>query len=90
MRDDLTPLPKWRQHQARMVSWWRRSRDARVKSARNLRKAARKGLTLAISLAGATLISYGVWSVHRPAGYAVAGLLLWAVQWNYGEEEGDG
>ncbi len=39
---------------------------------------------------GATLISYGVHSVHAPAGYVVAGLLLWAIQWNYGKEEGDG
>lgn len=47
-------------------------------------------MTLAISMVGVTLVSYGVWSVHHPSGYAVAGLLLWAVQWNYGDKEGDG
>lgn len=41
-------------------------------------------------MVGATLISYGVWSVYAPAGYVVAGVLVWAIQWNYGEEESDG
>lgn len=88
--DDLTPLPKWKQHRARMVAWWRRSTDQRRKTTETLKKAGRRGLTLAISLVGAMLISYGVWSVHHPAGYATAGLLLWAIQWNYGDEGSDG
>lgn len=86
----LDPMPKWRQRQARLVAWWRRSRNARSNAYRNLKKAGRKGLTLAISVVGATLVSFGVWSVHHPAGYVVAGLLLWGIQWNYGKEEGDG
>ena len=85
----LDPQPKWRQHRDRLVASWRRSRDSRRNAYRNLKKAGRKGLTLAISVLGATLVSFGVWSVHHPAGYVVAGLLLWAIQWNYGEE-GDG
>lgn len=87
---DLTPLPKWKQNRARVVAWWRRSRDRRRTTLRNLRKTGRKAVTLAISLAGATLISYGVWSLHHAAGYVVAGVLLWAVQWNYGDEGSDG
>lgn len=39
---------------------------------------------------GAILVSFGVWSAYHPAGYIVAGLLLWAIQWNYGKEEGSG
>lgn len=87
---DLTPQPVWKQKRAALVAWWRRSRDRRRIATKNLTKAGRTGLTIAISLVGATLISYGVWSVHRPAGLIVAGLLLWVIQWNYGKEEGDG
>lgn len=86
----LDPLPKWKQHRARLVAWWRRSRDQRRNAYTSLKKAGRKGLTLAISVVGATLVSYGVWSVHHPAGYVTAGVLLWAVQWNYGDEGSDG
>jgi hypothetical protein len=87
---DLDPLPVWKQYRAQMVAWWKRSRDQRRTALQNAKKAGRRALTLAISMVGATLISYGVWSVHHPAGYAVAGLLVWAIQWNYGNEEGDG
>lgn len=45
----------------------------------------RRALTLAISLLGAMLVSYGVWQVYAPAGFVTGGILLWAVQWNYGE-----
>lgn len=50
----------------------------------------RRLVTLAISVVGGTLVAYGVWSIFEPAGYMVAGLLLWAIQWNYGNEEGSG
>lgn len=86
----LDPLPKWRQRQARLVAWWQRSRDQRRNAYRNLKKAGRKGLTLAISVVGATLVSYCAWLIYAPAGYGVAGLLLWAIQWNYGDERGSG
>lgn len=36
------------------------------------------------------LVAYGVWSVYQPAGYVTAGLLAWALQWNYGDEGGNG
>lgn len=39
---------------------------------------------------GAILVAYGTWTVYAPAGWIVGGLLLWAVQWNYGDEGGDG
>jgi hypothetical protein len=87
---DLVPLPVWKQKRAALVAWWRRSRDRRRTAYRTLAKTGASALTLAISLVGATLVSYGVWSLHHSAGYVVAGLLLWALQWNYGKEEGDG
>ncbi len=90
MRDDLRPQPRWCRARDRMVAWWRRSRNSRRNAYTNLKKAGRRGLTLAISVLGATLVSYGVWSVHHPTGYIIAGALLWAIQWNYGDERGDG
>lgn len=86
---DLTPLPRWKQRQREMLAWWRRSRDRRRNGYRNLRKAGRRGLTLAISLVGAILVSFGVYRIYAPAGYLAAGLLLWALQWNHGNTEGD-
>lgn len=88
--DDLTPLPKWRQRQARMVAWWKRSRDQRRTALQTVGKAGRRALTLAISVVGAILVSYGVWTAYAPAGYIIGGLLLWAIQWNYGDEGSDG
>ena len=86
----LTPLPKWKQRQQALVAHWRRSRDSRVRRYATLRNAGRRGLTLAISVVGAMLVSFAVWQMYAPAGYAVGGLLVWALQWNYGEERGDG
>lgn len=86
----LDPLPVWKQRRSALVAWWRRSRDRRRVLAGNLKKAGRRGLTLAISVLGATLVSYGVWSIYAPVGYITAGLLLWAIQWNYGDEGSDG
>lgn len=50
--------------------------------------AAVKLLTIAISVLGATLISYGVWSVYRPGGYIVAGTLIWVLQWSHEQDKG--
>lgn len=88
--DEFKPLPRWKQRRAAVVAWWRRSRNRRQEHYRNLTNAARVGLTLAISLLGATLVSYGAWTVYAPAGYIIGGLLLWAIQWNYGDKEGKG
>lgn len=81
----LDPLPKWQQRRRSLVAWWRRSRDQRRTALRTLRKKGRRALTLAISMLGAILVSYGVHQVYAPAGFVTAGLLLWAIQWNYGE-----
>lgn len=89
-RTEFKPLPKWKQRQRALVAWWRRSRDRRSTGYRNLKKTARRALTLAISVVGATLFSYAAWSVYAPAGYAIGGLLIWAIQWNYGDREGQG
>lgn len=90
MREEFKPLPRWKQKRAALVAWWRRSRDQRRTALHTLENAGRRALTLAISVVGAMLVSYGVWSVHNPSGYVVAGVLLWAIQWNHGKEEGDG
>lgn len=86
---DLTPLPAWKQRQKALVAAWRRSRDSRVRRYATLRNAGRRGLTLAISVVGAMLVSFAVWQMYAPAGYAVGGLLVWALQWNYGKEGSD-
>lgn len=86
----LTPLPVWKQRQRALTAAWRRSKDRRRKARQTLAKTGARALTLAISLLGATLVSYGVYSVYEPAGFIAAGLLLWGVQWNYGDEESDG
>lgn len=81
----LDPLPKWEQRRRSLVAWWHRSRDRRRTAAKSLKSMGRRALTLAISLLGAMLVSYGVWQVYAPAGFVTGGILLWAVQWNYGE-----
>lgn len=48
-------------------------------------------VSLAISVLGATLIAYGVWSVYNPAGYLVAGVLVFVLQWSHEKDrEGSG
>lgn len=47
--------------------------------------------SLAVSVLGATLIAYGVWSVYAPAGYLTAGVLVFALQWSHEKDrEGSG
>lgn len=84
MRNDPKPQPRWKQDRDRVVASWRRSRDARRRTAETLRSWVAQLLTLAISMLGAILVAYGVWTIYAPAGYITGGLLLWAVQWNYG------
>ncbi len=88
--DDLTPLPKWRQRWNRARANWRGGRNRRREVYAAFKPMVEKAVTLAISTGGATLVSYGVWSVHHSAGYIVGGMLLWVIQWNYGGERGDG
>lgn len=86
----LDPQPRWRQRRAALVAWWRRSRNQRQQGLKNLKKTARRALTLAISVVGATLVGYGVWMIYAPAGFIVGGAALWILQWNYGDREGEG
>jgi hypothetical protein len=85
---DLTPLPVWRQHLARYRDTWRRSKDRRKAALAALQSAVTLGLSLAFSGAGATLISYGVWEMHRPAGYITGGLMCWLLQWSRERDRG--
>lgn len=92
MPADLKPLPMWRQHwyarRARRRAKWIEGRERRQKAYSSFKAAGRRGLTLAISLLGATLVGYGVWSIYAPAGFIVGGGLLWILQWNYGGRNG--
>lgn len=74
--NDLKPLP-------RHVQWWRKSKNRRRAALTTFKNATARALTLAISVAGAMLISYGVYSVYPPAGLLVAGVLVWVLQWSY-------
>jgi hypothetical protein len=68
-------------------SKWRRGRHARSIAYANLKIVGAKLLTLAISVLGAMLISYGVWQVYGPAGYVVGGVLLFALQWSHEKDK---
>lgn len=45
-------------------------------------------LTLAISTAGATLISYGVYRIYEPAGYIAGGFMCWLLLWSHERDKG--
>lgn len=88
MSSDLTPQPKWKRRKATVLAWWSRTQFRRAKATVAFASVVRRAVTLAVSVAGAILVAYGVWSIFEPVGYMVAGLLLWGIQWNYGNEEG--
>lgn len=81
MSGDLNPLP-------RRVQWWRRTRNQRQAALKTLRTAAAALLILAVSVVGATLISYGVYQVYAPAGYVVGGLMCWLLLWSHEKDKG--
>lgn len=83
--DDLTPLPAWRQRWNAHRDRWKKTRNRRKQRLAAFASLARRGLTLAISGTGATLVAIGVYQVFAPAGWIAGGLLLWAVQWNHGD-----
>lgn len=80
MNADLKPLP-------RRVQWWRRTQDARHRAYKSFKTGAQKLLTLAVSVVGAILISYGVWQVYPPAGYVVGGMLCWVLLWSHEQDK---
>jgi hypothetical protein len=91
VRIEEAPLPKWRQHWAKVRSEWRKGRDRRQKAWRTLRTAGSKAVGFAFEGAGATLISFGVHEMYRPAGYVTGGLLVWILLWSVkqdGKREG--
>lgn len=81
------PLPKWRSLLLLGRSKWRRGRYARSKAYANLKIAGAKLLTLAISVVGAMLISFGVWQIYAPAGYIVGGFLAFGLQWSHEKDK---
>lgn len=83
--DDLTPLPAWKQKRNAFADRWKKSKNRRQKRLTAFASLARRGVTLAISGSGATLVAIGVYQVFAPAGWITAGVLLWAVQWNHGD-----
>lgn len=80
MSDDLKPLPVWKQ-------WWRRGRKQRQQAYVTMKSTVRTGLTLAITVVGATLISYGVWTACPSAGYVTGGVLVWVMLWSHEQDK---
>lgn len=80
MVDDLTPLP-------RRVQWWRRTKNQRHAALTTLKSTAAALLVLAVSAAGAMLISYGVYQVYPPAGYVVGGAMCWLLLWSHEKDK---
>ena len=76
MSDPMKPLP-------RHVQWWRKTREARRRAFATFKTMVTKALTLAFSVLGAMLISYGVYQVYAPAGYVICGVMIWLLQWSY-------
>ncbi len=78
--DDLKPLPVWKQR-------WRRGRKQRQQAYVTMQSTVRSLLTLAITVLGATLISYGVWTACAPAGYVTGGILVWVMLWSHEQDK---
>lgn len=81
MTDDMTPLP-------RRVQWWRRTKNQRQAALTTLKTTTAALLTLAVSVLGAMLISYGVYSVYPPAGFVVGGVMCWLLLWSHEKDKG--
>lgn len=81
------PLPKWRSLLLLGRSKWRRGKGARSIAYANLKIVGAKLLTLAVSVVGAMLISFGVWQIYAPAGYIVGGILAFGLQWSHEKDK---
>lgn len=40
-------------------------------------------VSLAVSCAGATLVAYGVWTMHHPTGLIIGGIAVYLLQWSH-------
>lgn len=80
MDPDLKPLP-------RHVQWWRRTRNQRQAALTTFKAKAAQAVILAITVAGATLISYGVWMIYPPLGFITAGLMCWTLLWSHEQDK---
>ncbi len=85
---DLTPLPAWRRRAARARFLWLRGKNRRQSAAQTLRRAGTLALSLAISLAGGTLIAYGMYMIYAPAGFITGGFMAWLLQWSHEKDNG--
>lgn len=74
--DDLKPLPA-------RVQWWRRTAGRRQNALIAFKAMVATLVSLAVSVVGATLVAYGVWTMHAPSGYIVGGILVYALQWSH-------
>lgn len=80
-RDDLQPLP-------RRVQWWRRTKNRRQTALTTLKSTASALLVLAVSILGATLVSFGVYQMYAPAGFITGGLMCWVLLWSHEQDRG--
>lgn len=76
MRNDLTPLPA-------RVQWWRRTASRRREALVAFKAMVVTLVGLTVSVVGATLVAYGVWSMHAPSGFIVGGVLVYLLQWSH-------
>lgn len=74
--DDLTPLPLWKQR-------WRAGAVRRREALVAFKAMVATLVSLAVSVVGATLVAYGVWSMHAPSGFIVGGVLVYLLQWSH-------
>lgn len=80
----MVPLPAWKRR-------WNEGAVRRARALLAFKAMVGTAVSLAISVLGATLIAYGVWSVYNPAGYLVAGVLVFVLQWSHEKDrEGSG
>ena len=79
----MKPLPP-------VVRWWREGRIGRARAWKSFKTVVVRVLTLAISVLGATLISFGVWQMYAPAGYIVGGALIWVLLWSHEQDRKGG
>lgn len=76
------PLPTWQRRARELAAYWRRTKNRRRETRKSFESGAAKLLTLAISVLGGILISYGVYQVYAPAGFVTGGFMCWLLLWS--------